>query len=78
VVLPGPLMLSLVIKPAARQHEGINTFTKEPMIYKAKPARKVVRIRALVALTDAVRGPAIRRRLFVGTQPCRRTGRGRR
>lgn len=78
VVLPGLLKLSVVSKPATAQHEGINPFTKEPMTYKAKPARKVVRIRALKALTDAVRGPAIRRRLLVGTQPCRRTGRGRR
>jgi nucleoid DNA-binding protein len=54
VVLPGLLKLSLVIKPATRQHEGINPFTKEPMTYKAKPARKVVKIRALKVLADAV------------------------
>ncbi len=54
VVLPGLLKLTLVIKPATRQHEGINPFTKEPMTYKAKPARKAVKIRALKALTEAV------------------------
>lgn len=54
VVFPGLLKLTLVIKPATRAHEGINPFTKEPMTYKAKPARKVVKIRALKALTDAV------------------------
>ena len=54
VVLPGLLKLSVVNKPAVPQHEGINPFTKEPMTYKAKPARKVVKVRALKALTDAV------------------------
>ncbi len=54
VVLPGLLKLSLVIKPATRQHEGVNPFTKEPMTYKARPARKVVKVRALKSLTDAV------------------------
>jgi len=54
VLLPGLLKLSVVTKPATSQHEGVNPFTKEPMTYKAKAARKVVRIRALKALTDAV------------------------
>jgi nucleoid DNA-binding protein len=54
VVLPGLLKLSIVVKPATHQHEGINPFTKEPMTYKAKPARKVVRVRPLKALKDAI------------------------
>jgi len=54
VVLPGLLKLSVVNKPATRQHEGVNPFTKEPMTYKAKAARKVVKISALKALKDAV------------------------
>jgi len=54
VILPGLLKLSVVNKPATRRHEGINPFTKEPMTYKAKAARKVVKIRPLKALTDAV------------------------
>jgi nucleoid DNA-binding protein len=54
VVFPGLLKLSVVNKPATRAHEGVNPFTKEPMTYKAKAARKVVKIRALKALTDAV------------------------
>ena len=54
VVLPGLLKLSLVIKPATHAHEGVNPFTKVPMTYKAKPARKVVKVRALKTLTDAV------------------------
>ncbi len=54
VLIPGLLRLSVVEKPATRQHEGINPFTKEPMIYQAKPARKVIRVRPLKALKDAV------------------------
>ena len=54
VVIPGLLKLSVVVKPATRKHEGINPFTKEPMTYKAKSARKVVRVRPLKALKDAV------------------------
>jgi nucleoid DNA-binding protein len=54
VLIPGLLRLSVVNKPATRQHEGINPFTKEPMTYKAKAARKVIKARPLKALKDAV------------------------
>lgn len=54
VLLPGLLRLSVVTKPATPKHEGINPFTKEPMTYQAKPARKVIRVRPLKALKDAV------------------------
>jgi nucleoid DNA-binding protein len=54
VILPGLLKLSLAHKPATRQHEGINPFTKEPMQYKARAARTVVKMRVLKALKDAV------------------------
>ena len=54
VVLPGLIKLSVVVKPATAAHEGLNPFTKQPMTYKAKPARKVVKARALKTLTDAV------------------------
>ena len=54
VIIPGLLKLSVAIKPAIRKHEGINPFTKQPMTYQAKPASKVVRIRPLKALKDAV------------------------
>jgi DNA-binding protein HU-beta len=55
VVLPGMLKLSVAVKPAVSAHKGINPFTKEPMMYKAKPARKVVKARALKAFKDAVK-----------------------
>ena len=54
VLIPGLLKLNVVDKPATRKHEGINPFTKEPMTYKAKAARKVIKVRPLKALKDAV------------------------
>ena len=54
VVIPGLLRLGVAEKPATAEHEGINPFTKEPMTYKARPARKVIRVRPLKALKDAV------------------------
>jgi len=54
VLIPGLLKLNIVDKPATRKHEGINPFTKEPMTFKAKAARKVIRVRPLKALKDAV------------------------
>jgi len=54
VLIPGLLKLNIVEKPATPKHEGINPFTKEPMTYKAKPARKVIKVRTLKALKDAI------------------------
>lgn len=54
VLLPGMLKLSVVNKPAIPQHEGLNPFTKQMMTYKARPARKVIKVRPLQALKDAV------------------------
>lgn len=54
VLIPGLLKLNVVDKPATRQHEGINPFTKEKMTYKAKAARKVIKVRPLKALKDAI------------------------
>ncbi len=54
VLIPGLLKLKVVEKPATRQHEGINPFTKEPMTFKAKAAHKVVRVKLLKALKDSV------------------------
>jgi DNA-binding protein HU-beta len=52
--LPGLAKILLVKKPATKERKGINPFTKEPTIFKAKPARKVVKIRALSGLKKAV------------------------
>jgi len=54
VVLPGLVKLTSVTKPAVPEHEGINPFTKEPTMFKAKPERKVIKPRPLKALKDAV------------------------
>lgn len=54
VLIPGLLKLNVVNKPATRKHEGLNPFTKEPMTYKAKAARKVIKARPLKALKDAI------------------------
>jgi DNA-binding protein HU-beta len=54
VLIPGLLKLNVIDKPATRQHEGVNPFTKEPMTYKAKAAHRVIKVRLLKALKDAV------------------------
>ena len=53
--LPGLAKMSVVRKPATKARSGINPFTKEPTIFKAKPARKIVKIRPLKALKDYVK-----------------------
>ena len=37
-----------------RSRKGINPFTKEPAIFNAKPARKIIRARPVKAAKDAV------------------------
>lgn len=54
VVIPGLLKLVSVKKPATPEREGINPFTKEKTVFKAKPARTVIKPRPLKALKDAV------------------------
>lgn len=44
----------VIKKPATKARKGINPFTKEPMMFKAKPARKIVRARPVKAAKDAV------------------------
>jgi DNA-binding protein HU-beta len=46
--------LSSSKKPATKERAGINPFTKEPTVFKAKPARKIVRARPVKAAKDAV------------------------
>ena len=53
--LPGLAKMSVVKKAATKARSGINPFTKEPTIFKAKPARKIVKIRPLKALKDFVK-----------------------
>ena len=53
-VVPGLVRMVVVKKPATKERKGINPFTKEPTVFKAKPARKVVRGRPVKAVKDAV------------------------
>ena len=53
--VPGMAKLKVVKKAATKARKGINPFTKAPTIFKAKPARKLVKIRALKALKDALK-----------------------
>jgi nucleoid DNA-binding protein len=53
-VVPGLLKLKIVDKPATKARPGINPFTKEPTIIKAKPARKAVKAVLLKSLKELV------------------------
>jgi nucleoid DNA-binding protein len=52
--VPGLMKIKVVRKPATKARKGINPFTKEETVFKAKPARNVVKIVALKALKDMV------------------------
>ena len=52
--VPGLMKIKVVRKPATKQREGINPFTQERMIFKAKPARNVVKVLALKNLKGMV------------------------
>ncbi len=53
-VLPGLLKITTVRKPAVKARKGINPFTKEEVMFKAKPASTAVRVRPLKKLKDMV------------------------
>jgi DNA-binding protein HU-beta len=53
-VVPGLAKFIVIKKPATKARQGINPFTKEPTVFKAKPARKIVRARPAKAAKDAV------------------------
>lgn len=48
--VPGLLKIVVIQKPATKARKGINPFTKEPTVFKARPARKVIKVRPLAAL----------------------------
>jgi DNA-binding protein HU-beta len=52
--MPGLLKLKVVKKPATKAREGVNPFTGEKMVFKAKPASKKVRAAALKSLKAMV------------------------
>lgn len=52
--LPGLLKMRVVKKPARKARKGVNPFTGEEMMFKAKPASKAVKVVALKGLKDMV------------------------
>jgi DNA-binding protein HU-beta len=53
-LVPGFAKFVVIKKPATKARKGTNPFTGEPMTFKAKPARKIVRARPVKAAKDAV------------------------
>jgi nucleoid DNA-binding protein len=53
-VIPGLEKIKVIRKPATKARKGINPFTKEETMFKAKPARNVVKIQAVKAVKDMV------------------------
>lgn len=51
-VVPGLMKITMITKPATKARKGINPFTKEEQMFKAKPARKVIKVRPLKSLKD--------------------------
>jgi nucleoid DNA-binding protein len=50
--VPGLMRINVISKPATKARTGINPFTKMEQVFKAKPARKVVKVRPLKGLKD--------------------------
>merc|ERR1712025_177278 len=50
--LAGMLNMELKNKPATAARKGVNPFTKEPCVFKAKPASKTVRCLAMKKLKE--------------------------
>ncbi len=52
-----PGLMKIIVKqvPARKAHMGINRFTGQEQMFKAKPAHKTVKVRALKGLKDMVR-----------------------
>ncbi len=52
--VPGLMKVKVVRKPATKARKGVNPFTGEEMMFKAKPARNVVKVLALKGLKEMV------------------------
>jgi DNA-binding protein HU-beta len=53
-IIPGIVKFKTVKKPATKERQGINPFTKEPMTIAAKPASTKVKASPQKTLKDAV------------------------
>ena len=49
---PGVAKFRVINKPATKARQGINPFTGESMMFAAKPARNIVKVRALKKIKD--------------------------
>jgi nucleoid DNA-binding protein len=54
--VPGLMKCVVKHKPASKARKGTNPFTGEEMMFKAKPARNVIKIRPLKRLKDMAQG----------------------
>ena len=52
--VPGLCKITVQRKPATKERKGTNPFTGEETVFKARPARNVVKIRPLKGLKDMV------------------------
>ena len=52
--IPGLMKLKVIKKPATKARKGVNPFTGEEMMFKAKPASKRVRVSPLKGLKEMV------------------------
>lgn len=52
--VPGLMKCKVIHKPATKARKGINPFTGQETMFKAKPARNVIKVRPLKALKEMV------------------------
>ena len=52
--MPGLFKIQTTRKPATKARKGINPFTGEETMFKAKPARTVIKLRPLKKMKDMV------------------------
>ena len=52
--LPGLFKIEVKKKPARKARKGVNPFTGEETVFKAKPAHNVVKVRPLKKLKDMI------------------------
>merc|ERR1711862_986896 len=52
--LGGMLNMKLKNKPATKARKGVNPLTKEPCVFKAKPASKTVRVLPMKKLKESI------------------------
>src|SRR5438067_750273 len=53
--IPGLMRINVINKPATKARKGINPFTGLETTFKAKPARRVVKVRPLKNLKEMVK-----------------------